>query len=67
MFMPFIEIPQREEAFPLITSKPPWPVAPAYWLASPSITTLPLIIFSATPGPTEPLTFIVACLFIPPQ
>jgi hypothetical protein len=35
MSMPFIEMPQRDEALPSITSRPPWPVAPAYWLASP--------------------------------
>ena len=28
MFTPFIEMPQREEALPLTTIKPPWPVAP---------------------------------------
>ena len=67
MSMPFIEIPQRLDALPLITSKPPRPVAPAYWLASPSMTTVPDIMFSATPGPAEPVTWIFACLFMPPQ
>ena len=65
--MPFIEMPQRDEALPLITKSPPCPVAPAYWLASPSTITVPDIIFSATPGPAEPLTRIVACWFIPAQ
>ena len=35
MSTPFIEIPQRAEALPLITSSPPRPEAPADWLASP--------------------------------
>jgi hypothetical protein len=67
MSIPFIEIPQRELALPLMTRSPPWPVAPAYWLASPSTITVPDIMFSATPGPTDPATRIVACLFMPPQ
>ena len=67
MSMPFIEMPQREAAFPLTTSRPPRPVAPAYWLASPSITTVPDIIFSATPGPAEPSTVMLASLFMPAQ
>jgi hypothetical protein len=29
--------------------------------------TVPDIMFSATPGPTDPATRIVACLFMPPQ
>jgi hypothetical protein len=33
--MPFIEMPQRDDALPSMTSRPPLPVAPAYWLASP--------------------------------
>jgi len=65
--MPFIEMPQRDEALPRMTSSPPRPVAPAYWLASPSTTTLPDIMFSATPGPTEPAMHRRACLFMPPQ
>ena len=67
MSMPFIEMPQREEALPSMTSSPPRPVAPAYWLASPLTTTLPDIMFSATPGPAEPWTMTVACLFMPAQ
>ena len=35
MSMPFIEMPQREEALPSMSNSPPRPVAPAYWLASP--------------------------------
>jgi hypothetical protein len=45
--------------------QPAAPVAPAYWLASPSMMTVPDIMFSATPGPAEPLMRIVACLFMP--
>ena len=67
MLIPFMEIPQREEALPLITKRPPCPVAPAYWLASPSTTTLPDIMFSAVPGPAEPWIFTVACWFMPAQ
>ena len=67
MLMPFIEMPQRELALPLMTSSPPRPVAPAYWLASPSTMTVPDIMFSATPGPAEPLMCTVACLFMPAQ
>ena len=48
--MPFIEMPHRDEALPSITSRPPLPVAPAYWLASPFTMTSPDIMFSATPG-----------------
>ena len=40
MSTPFIEIPQRAEALPLIDQQPPRPVAPADWLASPSTTTV---------------------------
>ena len=29
MSMPFIEMPQRAPASPSMTSRPPWPVAPA--------------------------------------
>ena len=52
--IPFIEIPQRAEALPLITSRPPRPLAPADWLASPATTTFPDIMFSATPTPQLP-------------
>ena len=54
MSIPFIEMPQRDEALPSITRSPPLPVAPAYWLASPFTVTRPDIMFSATPGPAEP-------------
>ena len=64
---PFMEIPQREDALPLTTIKPPWPVAPKYWLASPSMTILPDMMFSPVPGPADPCTCTVACLFMPPQ
>ncbi len=67
MSMPFIEMPHRDEALPSITSSPPRPVAPAYWLASPFTTTLPDIMFSATPGPADPWIVIAAFLFMPPQ
>ena len=51
MSTPFIEMPQRAEASPRITSRPPRPVAPADWLALPSTTTVPDMMFSATPDP----------------
>ena len=47
--MPFIEMPQREEASPSMTSSPPLPVAPADWTALPFTHTTPDIMFSATP------------------
>ncbi len=49
MSTPFIEMPQRAEASPLITTRPPRPVAPADWLALPSTTTVPDMMFSARP------------------
>ena len=64
---PFIEIPQRADALPLITTSPPRPDAAAYWLASPSMITAPDMMFSATPGPALPRTRTVASLFIPAQ
>jgi hypothetical protein len=51
----------------LITNRPPRPVAPADWLALPSTTTRPDIMFSATPTPQLPATLTIACLFIPAQ
>ncbi len=67
MSTPFIEMPQRAEASPRIATSPPWPVAPADWLALPSTTTLPDMMFSATPTPALPCTRTVACLFMPAQ
>ena len=46
--MPRAEMPQRLEALPSITSKPPQPVAPAEAEASPLTCTRPDIMFSAT-------------------
>jgi hypothetical protein len=63
----FIDTPQRLDALPFTTRRPPRPVAPAYWLALPSMMTVPDIMFSATPGPADPLIRIVACLFMPAQ
>jgi hypothetical protein len=65
--MPFIEMPQRDEALPSMTSRPPLPVAPAYWLASPFTMIEPDIMFSPTPGPAEPCTVMVLPEFMPPQ
>ena len=62
-----MEMPQREAALPLMTRRPPRPVAPAYCEASPSITTVPDIMFSATPGPAEPCTVTVPPSFMPAQ
>jgi hypothetical protein len=67
MSMPFIEMPQRDEASPSMTRRPPRPVAPAYWLALPFTTIMPDIMFSPTPGPAEPWTVICAPSFMPPQ
>jgi hypothetical protein len=60
-------MPQRAEALPSISRRPPLPVAPADWLASPRTWTKPDIMFSATPVPADPWTTTVACLFIPAQ
>ena len=65
--MPFIEMPQRAEALPSMTSVPPCPVAPALWLASPRTWTKPDIMSSATPTPALPWTITVARLFMPAQ
>ncbi len=67
MSTPFIEIPQRADASPRITSSPPRAVAPADWLALPSTITVPDIMFSATPTPQLPCTRTVASLFMPAQ
>ena len=67
MSTPFIEIPQRADASPWMTSRPPRPVAPADWLAFPSTTTRPDIMFSASPVPAFPCTRTVASLFMPAQ
>ena len=65
MSIPFIEMPQRAAASPRIESRPPRPVAPADWLALPSTTTVPDMMFSATPVPQLPWTRTVASLFMP--
>ena len=67
MSAPLSEIPQRAEALPRITSRPPRAVAPADWLASPSTVTVPDIMFSATPVPTLPCPRMSACWFMPAQ
>ena len=67
MSTPFIEIPQRADALPRITTRPPRPVAPADCEAFPSTITAPDMMFSATPTPTLPCTRTVASLFIPAQ
>jgi hypothetical protein len=67
MSAPFIEIPQRDDASPWMTSSPPRPVAPADWLALPSTITDPDMMFSATPTPQLPCTRTTACWFMPAQ
>ena len=67
MSMPRAEMPQRLEALPSITSKPPQPVAPADAEASPLTCTRPDIMFSARPTPAEPLMTMLARLFMPAQ
>ena len=66
MSTPFIEIPQRAEASPSTTSRPPRPVAPAEARAA-ADTTVPDMMFSATPTPALPCTRTVACWFMPAQ
>ena len=65
--MPFIEMPQRDEASPSITSNPPLPVAPADSDELPLTQTTPDIMFSAVPTPAWPWMMISASLFMPPQ
>ena len=67
MSAPLSEIPHRADASPWMTSSPPRAVAPAAWLAEPSTTTVPDIMFSATPTPQLPRTRTVARLFMPAQ
>ena len=67
MSMPFIEMPQRADALPSITSKPPHPVAPADWRGVALHVHQPDIMFSATPTPALPWMMTVACLFMPAQ
>ncbi|NIB33435.1 hypothetical protein HBB16_19515 [Pseudonocardia sp. MCCB 268] len=56
--------PHRIDALPSMVSSPPCAVAPADWKASPHTRTFPDIMFSATPGPTEPSTRTVPPWFI---
>ncbi len=65
--MPFIEMPQREEASPSTISIPPRPEAPAPCEQLPVTWIRPDIMFSPTPGPAWPCTVIEASLFMPPQ
>ena len=67
MSIPFIEIPQRDDALPRTTSRPPRPVAPADWLTLPSTITRPDMRFSAIPVLALPCTRTVASLFMPAQ
>ena len=67
MSTPFIVMPQRALALPSITSRPPRPLAPADWLASPVTRTVPDIRFSATPVPALPSTVTSASWFMPAQ
>ena len=64
---PFMEMPQREEAFPSMTTRPPWPEAPAHSEAFPFTRTVPDMMFSATLQPTLPWTVMRARLFMPPM
>ena len=65
MSTPFIEMPQRMEAEPPMTSRPPCAVAPADWEASPVTRTVPDIMFSATPVPALPWMVTVPPSFMP--
>ena len=67
MSTPFIEMPHLADASPCTTSSPPCALAPADWLALPSTTTVPDIMFSARPVPALPCTRTVARLFMPAQ
>ena len=67
MSTPFIEMPAARRRVALDDDRPPRPVAPADWLALPSTTTVPDMMFSARPTPALPCTRTVACLFMPAQ
>src|SRR5882672_5822013 len=54
MSRPFIDMPQRSEASPSITSRPPCPAAPADTEAKPFTCTTPDSMPSASPGPALP-------------
>jgi hypothetical protein len=67
MSIPFIEMPQRELALPLMTSSPPWPVAPGI-LAGVALHddgARHHVLGHARPGGARHPD--VACLFMPPQ
>jgi hypothetical protein len=67
MSTPFIEMPQRAEASPSITIRPPRPEAPADCEALPRTRIVPDMMFSPRPTPQWPSMVIAACLFMPPQ
>ena len=67
MSTPFIEMPQRELASPSITTRPPWPEAPAACEALPVTRTTPDMMFSARPGPAWPWMVMQAAWFMPAQ
>ena len=67
MSAPLSEIAARAAASPCTTSRPPWALAPADWLALRVTSTRPDIMFSATPTPALPSTRTCACSFIPAQ
>ena len=50
-----------------MTSRPPWAVAPADWLALPFTRIVPDIMFSPTPTPAWPWIVSSASWFMPPQ
>ena len=67
MSMPFIEMPQREEASPSITRSPPWPEAPAALraVAADADAARHHVLGHARPGMA--VDVISASLFMPPQ
>ena len=68
MSTPFIEIPQRADALPRITTSPPRPVAPAD-CAGVAVDDdgAGHDVLGARPTPALPCTRTVACLFMPAQ
>ena len=66
MSMPFIEIPQRRRGIALDHQQPAMRRRPGILAGIAVNDDVPDIMFSADPGPTEPI-WTVACLFMPAQ
>ena len=63
MLTPFMEIPQREDALPLTTIRPPWPLRPDIGWRHLRSMILPDIMFSPVPGPCRSM-HVDRCLLV---